>query len=160
MKAAKDAGDECYDPTREDNNLERNETRVALWEGHLEDPIVALDKALKCVENSYLRSRPECLVEGALQWRALASSKGCGKSRSGRAFGPTSIRWIVCVCLRTASMEWFVPGKHGLFLIKKEPATMRGSETFSPFFNADIRTTLFVPPCGVHGSERIFNELI
>ena len=48
-------------------------------------------------------------------------------------------------CLRTASMEWNVPGKHWphgelfVFLIQKEPATVPGSET-SPFFNADIRT--------------------
>ena len=41
-----------YDPTREDNILGRNKTRLALWEGHFKDPIVALDKALKCVENS------------------------------------------------------------------------------------------------------------
>ena len=42
-----------------------------------------------------------------------------------------------------------MPGKYGphgelfFFLIKKEPATLLGSETFSPFFNADIRTSLF-----------------
>ena len=29
------------------------------------------------------------------------------------------------------------------FLIQKEPATVSGSETFSPFINADIRTPLF-----------------
>ena len=47
------------------------------------------------------------------------------------------------MCLRTASMEWNVSRKHGelfLFMIQKEPATMPGSETFSPFFNVDIRT--------------------
>ena len=33
--------------------LGRNETRLELWEDHLKDPIVALDKALKWVENSY-----------------------------------------------------------------------------------------------------------
>ena len=38
---------------QEDNILERNKTRLALWEEHLKDPIVALDKALNCVENSY-----------------------------------------------------------------------------------------------------------
>ena len=49
------------------------------------------------------------------------------------------------VCLRTASVEWNVPGKYGphgelfFFLIEKEPATVPGSETFSPFFLADIR---------------------
>ena len=50
VKAAKDAGEEYYDPTRDDNIWRRNETRLALWEEHLKDPIVALDKALKCVE--------------------------------------------------------------------------------------------------------------
>ena len=54
MKAAKDAGEEeYYDPTREDNILGRNKTRLALWEEHLKDPIGTLDKALKFVENSY-----------------------------------------------------------------------------------------------------------
>ena len=52
MKTAKDAGEEYFDPTREDNIKGRNETRLALWEEHLKDPIVALDNALKCVENS------------------------------------------------------------------------------------------------------------
>ena len=41
MKAAK--GEEYYDA---DNILVRNESRLALWEEHLKDPIVALDKAL------------------------------------------------------------------------------------------------------------------
>ena len=39
MKAAKDRKEEFYDPARED------------WEEHLEDPIVALDKAPKFVED-------------------------------------------------------------------------------------------------------------
>ena len=50
--------------------------------------------------------------------------------------GPSWIRWIVC--LRTASVEWNVPGKYGphvelfSFLIQKEPASMPGSETHAP----------------------------
>ena len=42
-----------------------------------------------------------------------------------------------------------MPGKYGqhgelfFFLIKEELATMPGSETFSPFFTADIRTPSF-----------------
>ena len=52
MKAAKDAGEEYYDPTRDDNIWGRNETRLALWEEHIKDPTVALDQVLKCVENS------------------------------------------------------------------------------------------------------------
>ena len=51
MKAAKETGEEYYDPTRADNIRGRNETRLALWEEHLKDPIVALNKALQCVEN-------------------------------------------------------------------------------------------------------------
>ena len=53
MKAAKDAGEEYYDPTREDNIRRRNETRSALREAHLKDPSVALDKAPKCVEDEH-----------------------------------------------------------------------------------------------------------
>ena len=53
MKAAKDAGEEHYDPMRENKIKGRNKTRLALWEEHLKDPIVALDKALKCVESQY-----------------------------------------------------------------------------------------------------------
>ena len=64
MKAAKDAGDEYHDPTREDNIQGRNETRLTLWEEHIKDPIVALDKALKCVEISCWRSWRECSVKG------------------------------------------------------------------------------------------------
>ena len=50
------------------------------------------------------------------------------------------------VCLRTASVEWNVPGKCGphrelfFFLIQKEPAAEQVGETFSPFFNTDICT--------------------
>ena len=53
------------------------------------------------------------------------------------------------VCWRTASVEWNVAGTYGshgelfFFLIKMEPATMPGSETFSPFFAANIRASLF-----------------
>ena len=54
MKAAKDAGEEYHDPEREDKILGRNKTRLALWEEHLKDPIVALDKALKCSEKIVL----------------------------------------------------------------------------------------------------------
>ena len=53
MKAAKDRREEFYDPARKDNILGRNQTRLELWEEHVKDPIVALDKALKCVESQY-----------------------------------------------------------------------------------------------------------
>ena len=98
MKAAKDAGEEYNDPTHKDFRG-RNETRLALWEGHLKDPIVTLDK--------------DADLGGRL---ALLGSDG---------------QFCVCVCLRTASMEWNVPGKYGphgeliFFLIQKEVATGR-----------------------------------
>ena len=53
------------------------------------------------------------------------------------------------VCLRTAPVEWNVPGKYGphgglfFFLIQKEPASMPGKETVCLVFNVDIRTSLF-----------------
>ena len=54
QKGAKNAGEAYYDLTREDNkHLAKKKTRLALWEGHLKASIVALDEALKCVENSY-----------------------------------------------------------------------------------------------------------
>ena len=50
MKAAKAAGEEYYDPTREVGIKGRNETFLAFWEEHLKDPSVALDKALESAE--------------------------------------------------------------------------------------------------------------
>ena len=53
VKAGTDSGEDFYDPERKDNILGRNKTRLELWEEHLKDPIVALDKALKCMEKPY-----------------------------------------------------------------------------------------------------------
>ena len=53
MKAAKVRREDFYDPARKDDILRRSKTRLELWEEHLKDPIVALDKALKCVESQY-----------------------------------------------------------------------------------------------------------
>ena len=47
MEAAKDAGEAYCDPTLEDN------IKGTLWEEHLKDPIVALDKARKFVDVNY-----------------------------------------------------------------------------------------------------------
>ena len=51
MKAAKDREEEHYDPARKNHILGRKQTRLELWEEHLKDPIIALEKALKCSEN-------------------------------------------------------------------------------------------------------------
>ena len=53
MKAAKDREEDFCDPARKDNVLGRNKTRLELWEEHLKEPIVALDKALQCVGDQY-----------------------------------------------------------------------------------------------------------
>ena len=52
MKAAKGGKEDFCDPERGDNFWGRNETPMELCEEHLKDPIAALGKALKCVENS------------------------------------------------------------------------------------------------------------
>ena len=76
-----------------------------------------------------------------LQWRALASSKVCGKNLSWEGVWPY-LDPMDSVCLRTPSMELNVPGKYGphgelfFFLIQKTPATEQVGEIFSPFFNA------------------------
>ena len=46
MKAAKDIEEEFYDPACKDNILGRNQTRLELWEEHLKEQIIALDKAV------------------------------------------------------------------------------------------------------------------
>ena len=52
VTAVKDRREEFYDPARKVNFFfGRNKTRLELWEEHLKDPIVALDKALKCLED-------------------------------------------------------------------------------------------------------------
>ena len=144
MKAAKDAGEEYHDPTREGNILGRNKTRLALWEEHLKDPMVALDKALKCVGK--FESEVSARVLGGrsvLHWLALASSRVCGNSRSGRAFSDGqcvfthSVHGVECAReVRAARRALFL-------LFKKELATMPDGETFSPFNNAEIRTPFF-----------------
>ena len=53
MKAAKDSAEDFHDPARKDNIFGRNQTTLELWEEHLKDPVIALDKFLKCVENQY-----------------------------------------------------------------------------------------------------------
>ena len=53
MKETRESGEEDNDPARKDNISGRNKTRLELWDEHLKDPLVALDKAWKCLENQY-----------------------------------------------------------------------------------------------------------
>ena len=52
MKAGKDREEVYSYPARTENILGRKKTRLELWEEHFKDPIIALDKALKCLENT------------------------------------------------------------------------------------------------------------
>ena len=87
---------------------------------HLRDPIVVLDKALKCVWRICSRS-----VGPSALWRECLAMAGVGflqsfwKSLSGRAFGPTWTRWIVCVY---AQHPW-----HGMW----QGSTGRTASSFS-----------------------------
>ena len=107
---------------------------------------MALDEALKCVENRSLRSRPEFLVEGYLAMAGVGFLQSVWEKPIWEGVWPY-LDPMDTVCLRTASMEWNVPGKcgpHGelfFFLIQKEPATVLVCETVSPFFKPDIRTS-------------------
>ena len=51
MKAAKDRKEEYFDPAREEDISKRGGMRLELWEEHLQDPVAALDKALRFVES-------------------------------------------------------------------------------------------------------------
>ena len=164
MKAAEDAGEEYYDPESEDNILVRDKTRLALSKDHLRDPIVALDKVLKCVESSCSKVLARVLREGAFSIGFLLS---LWEEPIWEGVWPY-LDPMDSVCLRTASMEWNVPrkdGPHGelfFFLIQKEPATLPGSETFSPCFNADIRNPLFsadvLKKCALVGLHEVAEE--
>ena len=84
MKAAKEAGEEHYDPKREDKIKGRNEARLALLEVHLKDPIGALDKALKCVWKLSSKGLGQSTSgKGFLQWLLLASSEVVGEAGLG-----------------------------------------------------------------------------
>ena len=91
MKAAKDREEEFYDPARKDNILGRKQTKLELCKEHLEDPIMALDKALKCLENpchGCPLAQSSCVKSPELHWPAVGWSQAfcqrCGKKRSGR----------------------------------------------------------------------------
>ena len=51
MKAAKDRGENSMIQLAKITFWEGTETR--LWEVHLKDPVVALEKALNCIDNPY-----------------------------------------------------------------------------------------------------------
>ena len=130
MKAAKDAmGEEYNDFTREDNML--------VFKQALKSAVLKIRAG---------RSWPEKFVEEALPVAGVGFLERLWEKPIWEGVWPY-LDPMDRVCLRTASMEWNAPGKYGphgelfFFLIQKEPATVPGNEAFSPFFNADIRTS-------------------
>ena len=123
--------------TRQDQHFGKRTSKIQLW--RWKGPEVC-GKFVLDVSARVLGGR------SVLQWLA---PKFVGKADLGGRLGPTWIQWVVCVCLRTASMEWNAPGKHGphgdffFFLVDKEPATKPDGETFSPFIDVDTGTSFF-----------------
>ena len=83
-------------------------------------------------------------MEGAISdVRRWLPSKFVGEADLGGPFGPA------CCVFTHSIVEWNVPGKYGphgelfFFPIQKEPALPLVGETFSPFLDADIRTSFF-----------------
>ena len=98
MKAAKDRKEEFYDPARKDHISGRNTTRLELWEEHPgQIPTVCGRSVLKVFgPGAGRKMRFPSDDDGLL--RSLGE-----RIRSGRAFGPTWMRWILCVC---AQCQW------------------------------------------------------
>ena len=123
IKASKEkTGERCIEKnttTPRVKRISKEETKQDQhFEKHLKNPIVALGKALKCVKNRVLE------VSARVLW--------------GRCF----LQWL----LLASSEVWEKPMWKGVWphldpmdRVQKEPATMQGSETFTPFFKADIR---------------------
>ena len=100
MKAVKDRREDFYDPARKDNILKRNQTRLELWEEHLKDPIIALDKALEKLGDSVSRmiGGPRHFVEVVVFNGLRPRCQKCGTHRCEKVFGLVWARGIVCVC--------------------------------------------------------------
>ena len=80
------------------SSARRQNPRLALWEEHLNDPIVALEKALKCVENSCWKVLARVLCGGSvLRGWCWLPPKFVGKAGLRGRLAQTWIQWIVCV---------------------------------------------------------------
>ena len=124
MKATKDVGEEYYDPEREDNIMGRSKTRTISTLGRASQRSDwGTGSSSEMLKIRGRRSWPEHFVEGAF----------C----NGRCWLPHSIHGM------ERARRYGPHGELFFFLIQKEPATVPGSETFSLFFNADIRTLRF-----------------
>ena len=88
-----------------------------LWEEHLKDPIIALDKALKCLENPYqglllkfLRKVTRAAM--ACSWVSAGILQTMWERPFWEGVWPCLDPWD-SVRLRKASTHWIVPRKPG-----------------------------------------------
>ena len=150
MKAAWDRGEDYYDPARKEDILGRTKTRLDLWEEHLKDPIVALAKALECLENPtkgwHLVS--QCVVASPCRRNGLQHrwckdfAKGVERALPGRRLalsGPMGRGAFTCIIQLLGCSQ----GKYGphselfFFLIRKEPVALTQAVPFKPFVSAE-----------------------
>ena len=144
IKAAKEAGEETcrqHQEKKRDKMSTLGRAPQRSGRGTGQSPEV-------CVERFYLRSRPEPQADGCHVMAGAGVLQSLWEKPIWEG-GWHHLDPMDSVFLRTASMEWNVPGKYGphgelfFFLIQKEPATVPDSETLSPVINSDIRTLLF-----------------
>ena len=105
-----------YGPTREEGIKGRNETRLALWEGHLKDPIVALDKALKSVEISIESFGPSA----GRKMRSPVADDGLRRSLGEKPISEGVLALLGCdgCCV-------FAHSLHGMECVREERAAWR-----------------------------------
>ena len=80
MKAAKDAGEEYYDPTREENIFGKKQDKISILGRAPQRSDCGVGQGFEMCCKFVLES----LGPSVPQWPVLASSKLCGKSRSVR----------------------------------------------------------------------------
>ena len=105
MKAAKDRCEEYDDPARRENIQGRTKTRLELFEEHLKDPIVALEKALVAWR---IPTGADLWFEGSrgtscgLQWHTVVCvprfCRRCGNGTTGKASAFAWTHGTVCAC--------------------------------------------------------------
>ena len=117
------------EPERKDNILGRNQTRLELWEGHLKDPIVPLDKA---VSRLPIGSRPfvDSVLSGLRPSGLRHGAKDLERAVVGKGVALFWIRGTACVCAQRPRIGTFQGSvdrtvSSSSFLLKKEPMVLK-----------------------------------
>ena len=108
MKTAKNREEEFYDPAHKFYIVGRKQTRLELCEEHLKDQIIALDKALKCLQKflSGLTSRSTFLRK-VTQTAMACGWMGSGVLQKMWASGLTWTRGTAHACARHPLIRTF-----------------------------------------------------